>query len=141
MSGLPFLPKVALSVVILLLTFVFLYLVWTPPLSKAAKDSGNVIEAYNRMQRVLARLGQTKEGRPTIDGVAVEKDWLAKDLENYLAVAEFVKANPGHFKGAYEVIWDHGGESRAFTDDTDAFETIVSAFFYAYQEAEKEAYE
>ena len=46
----------------------------------------------------------------------------------YLAIAKYVSANPDNIKGAYEKIWEHGGEGRVFSSDTEAFEAVVSRF-------------
>jgi hypothetical protein len=40
-------------------------------------------------------------------------------------------------KRTYEEIWAHGGASRTYTDDTQAFEALVSGFFRTYEEATK----
>lgn len=97
-----------------------------------------VTQAYERMTRVLSRLDQSFQGEVTVDGIPVEQR-LSDYYREYLAIAKFVSEHPGDIVGAYEYIWEHGGQGRTFIDDTQAFETVVSAFFISYEAASKDA--
>ena len=54
-SGLPTVPKLAVTAIWLLLSFLFLYLVWVPT-RKDVEKSAEVQQAYDRMVRVLRRI-------------------------------------------------------------------------------------
>jgi hypothetical protein len=125
-TNLPTVPKITMTVVVVLLCFVLLYVVWVPPPTKDPANETSVKEAYARMQRVLSRLGGSGD-QVTVDGDPVAPRSL--DLyKPYLAIAKYVSANPDNIKGAYEKIWEHGGEGRVFSSDTEAFEAVVSRF-------------
>jgi hypothetical protein len=97
-----------------------------------------VVEAYNRMSRVLGQLGRTPEGVPTIDGTPVPDvdSHYVTFYDNYLAIIEYVRDYPGDIKGAYEKVWNYGGRGRTFTtNDTQHFEAVVSEFVIQYERA------
>jgi len=73
-----------------------------------------------------------------VDGIPVAER-LSDCYREYLAVAEFVSQHPGDIAGAYEKIWEHGGQGRSFINDTQAFETVVKAFFISYETTSKTA--
>lgn len=118
------LPKLALSFLIINLCFFALVLLWYSPSKKMPWENQVVISAYERMARVLDDLPQ---GVPSPRG---------RYYEPYLVIADFIDKNPGDVKGAYEVIWENGGRSRTFINETNRFETVVSGFFRAYQVTE-----
>jgi hypothetical protein len=126
LSTLPPVPKIAMTVVVLLICFVLLYVVWVPPPTKNPANETSVKDAYARMQRVLSRLDSSG------DHVTVDGDPVAPRLQDYykpyLAISKYVSANPGNIRGAYDKVWEHGGEGRVFTSDTEAFEAVVSRF-------------
>ena len=84
------------------------------------------------MQRVLAILDGSGD-HITVDGVPIEPR-LKDYYKTYLIIEKYVSANPGNIKGAYEKIWEHGGQSRTFINDTEAFEAVVSAFIQEWDE-------
>jgi hypothetical protein len=131
-SNLPPVPKITMTVVVVLTCFVLLYVVWVPPPTKNPANETSVKDAYARMQRVLARLDGSGD-HITVDGVPIEPR-LNHYYKTYLIIATYVSANPGNIKGAYEKIWEHGGQSRTFIDDTGAFEAVVSAFIREWDE-------
>jgi hypothetical protein len=135
-SGLPTVPKLAITAVVLLLTFVFLYLVWAPPRVVTPGEMPAVREAYERMRRVLSRLGTSETGRITVDGSPIEEG-LEKYYSPFVAISEYVSGHPQDIRGAYEKIWEHGGAGRVMINDTEAFETVVSAFFAEYDRVTK----
>ena len=95
-----------------------------------------VIESYERLVSVLSALSQDDHGTFLVGSTAVP-DGLKDYYTDYLAIAEFLKANSGDISGAYEFVWQHGGDSRTFINDTDRFETVVSAFFREYDTAKR----
>jgi hypothetical protein len=52
MSGLALVPKIATTVILLLIGFVVMYLVWVPAQKTSPADEPAVKEAYNRMLKV-----------------------------------------------------------------------------------------
>ena len=86
------------------------------------------------MRRVFNRLKHSPNGGITVDGQPVEAR-LTEYYQNYVAIADFLAAHPNDIKGAYEEVWDHGGEGRVYIDDTQAFEAVVRAFFMEYKTA------
>jgi hypothetical protein len=84
-TNLPTVPKITMTVVVVLLCFVLLYVVWVPPPTKNPANETSVKEAYARMQRVLSRLGGSGD-QVTVDGDPVAPRSL--DLyKPYLAIA------------------------------------------------------
>lgn len=132
-SNLPVIPKVAVTIVVMLICFVLLYLVWAPPTGKNPADNSNVRDAYARMQRVLSRINIIG-GQITVDGAPIELR-LQGYYRPYLAIAQHVSSNPNNMKVAYEVIWEHGGQGRVIISDTQPFESVVSAFFREWESA------
>ncbi|MCM2284173.1 MAG: hypothetical protein NDI81_05300 [Desulfobacula sp.] len=130
-TGLPIAPKIAVTIIWLLLSFVFLYMVWVPVAKVAIDQRPAVRQAYDRMERVLSQIKLQPDGQIVVNGNAVEHR-LAGYYRDYIAIAEFVSKHPGDIKGAYEEIWAHGGAGRVFIDDTQAFEAVVSGFFQQY---------
>ena len=92
-SGLPLFPKVAITIVILLLGFVFLYLVWVP-----VYHHPEVKQAYERMSRVLSRLERLPNGTVTVDGKPV-KDRLSEYYNHYVTISEYLEGHPEDIKG------------------------------------------
>ena len=133
-SGLPLFPKIAITIVVLLLGFTFLYLVWVPARQVAIYNQPEVKQAYERMSRVLSRLARLPDGTVTVDGNPVE-DRLSEYYIHYISLSEYLKEHPGNIEGAYEAVWEHGGGSRVFTNDTEAFETVVAGFFHEWEMA------
>ncbi len=141
-TGLPTGPKVLVSVIAIALTALFLVLVWTPETAgEATKDpaqSPRVIQAYTRLERVLAPLGLRQDGT-----VVVEGDPVSQRLQEYnlpfARIAMYVRGHPNDIEGAYEEVWNNGGEGRSFIDDTQTYEAVVSNFFRTYQEAENQS--
>ncbi len=136
-SDLPLIPKLSVSAVIILLAFVFLYIIWAPKPVILPQENPTVIQAYERMKRVLTKLGQTSDGTITVDGNPIEER-LSDYYTNYLAIADFIANNPNDIIGAYEKVWENGGEGRVFINDTEVFETVVSAFFRSFENASNE---
>jgi hypothetical protein len=109
--------------------------------SAPASSMPAVIRAYDRMRRVLARLSRSPGaagGDIAVDGIPLEEN-LISSYKEYLAVAEFVAEHPGDVAGAYESVWEHGGESRPYITEAQPFETVIGAFFRAYETASKNA--
>jgi hypothetical protein len=104
---------------------------WTPPRPPASAP--RVIEAYRRMSALLASLehynsNTTPAGEP----------WTPKLMvyfKPYFEIASYLREHPGDIDGAYEVIWQNGGPSRTFIDDTQDYEAVVIGFFQEYKEA------
>ncbi len=136
-SGLPIVPKLAISAVVVLLLSVFLYLVWVPPREVVPAEQPAVREAYERMRRVLSRLGTSETDRTTVDGSPIEERLVEEYYKHFIAVSEYISTHPDDIRGAYEKIWDHGGAGRVMINDTEAFETVVSAFFEEYDRTAK----
>jgi hypothetical protein len=132
-SNLPVIPKVAVTIVVMLTCFVLLYLVWAPPAGQNPADNKNVQDAYARMQRVLSKINNIG-GQITVDGTPIELR-LEDYYKPYLAIAQYVSSNPKNMKGAYEAIWEHGGQGRVYISDTQPFEAVVSAFFREWETA------
>ena len=133
-QALPTAPKVIISAVVVLLCGFILIILWTAPDESAPENQPKVKAAYERMERILSRLAIAPDGSLLNDGAQVEPTRKAY-YTHYLNIASYLKANPGNVAGAYEMIWDNGGESRSFIDDTQSFESVVSAFFREYAEA------
>jgi len=129
-TALPIAPKIAITTTWLLLSFVFLYMVWVPATRRSEPQA--VREAYDRMDRALRQLKRLPDGQILVDGSPVDPR-LAEYYTHYLLIAEYISHHPGDMKGAYEEIWLHGGASRTSTDDTQAFEAVVSEFFQQYK--------
>lgn len=136
-TGLPTAPKIAVTAIWLLLSFVFLYTVWVPVAKIVADQRPAVRQAYERMERVLSRLKREPDGQILVDGNPIERKLADYYYPNYIAIAEFLSKHPGDIKGAYEEIWAHGGAGRVYTSDTQAFEAVVSGFFQEYTDATK----
>lgn len=131
-TDLPLVPKIAITVIFLLIVFIFLYLVWVPGPKTSVADQPSVKKAYGRMVRVLARIQSRSDGQVVVDGNAIEP--LHKDYYvQYLKIAEYIRANPGDIEGAYESVWENGGSGRVYTSDTQAFEAVVSGFFHEWE--------
>jgi hypothetical protein len=134
-ADLPTAPKVAVTAIWLLLSFVFMYAVWVPVGKVRPEQTPAVREAYERMERVLSRLRRQPDGQVLVDGKTVDPRLADAYYLHYLAIAEYVSIHRGDLKGAYEEIWSHGGAGRVFTNDTQAFEAVVSGFFEEYSSA------
>jgi len=134
-TGLPIAPKVAVTAIWLLLSFVFLYMVWVPVAKVPVDQRPAVRQAYERMERVLSRLKRQPDGQTLVDGNPIERQLADHYYPHYVAIADFVSKHPGDIKGAYEEIWAHGGAGRVYTSDTQAFEAVVSGFFKDYTAA------
>jgi hypothetical protein len=143
-TGLPTVPKVIVSIIAIALTALFLVLVWAPQTaSESAKDptrSPRVIQAYTRMERVLAPLAIRQDGTVVVDGDPVDKR-LEEYYLPYAHIAMYIRGHPNDIKGAYEEVWNNGGEGRVYTDDTQTYEAVVSHFFRTYQQAENETFD
>jgi hypothetical protein len=139
LSELPIPTKVVVSLIILLLAIFLLLVIWLPAAkgneSNADKNE-EVINSYERMQRVLSRLTISKRGLRLVDGEPID-DKLIEYYEDYFNLQSYIKEHPKDIKGAYEKIWELGGESRTFINHTNAFEAVVSSFFRTYEEAKK----
>jgi hypothetical protein len=131
MSGLPLIPKIAMTIILLLACFVVLYIVWSPPKRPSPENDPGVKEAYERMVRVLARIQSLPNGEVLVDGRKV----ASGNYASYLPIAKYVLENPENIKGAHEVIWQNGGESRSYTNETQGFEAVVSNFFMEWEHA------
>jgi hypothetical protein len=110
----------------------------TPTKQSSPAESPRVKVAYGRMTRVLNELTVAPNGTILVSGTPVQRR-LFKYYRPYTNIEQYVRANPNNIKGVYEVIWDNGGGSRTFIDDTQKFETVVSAFFEAYSAADEES--
>jgi hypothetical protein len=84
-SKLSLIPKIATTVILLLICFVILYIVWT--LGRSPTDDPAVKVAYNRMQRVLARIQMRSSGKIYVDGKPVP-DRLQDYYKNYVAISQ-----------------------------------------------------
>ena len=69
-----------------------------------------------------------EEGSIFVGGVPVPEK-LKEYYIHYASIAQYIKLHTDDMKGVYEKIWDHGGASRVFINDTETFETVVSHFF------------
>jgi len=87
------------------------------------------------MVRVLRRIDVSKN-RISVDGVLVPKN-LEEYYKHYLAISNYLKQHPGDITGAANTVWEHGGMSRTFIDDTQEFETVVSNFLQAFENAKR----
>lgn len=134
-TGLPTAPKIAVTAIWLLLSFVLLYMVWVPVAKIAADQRPAVRQAYERMERVLSRIKRQPNGQILVDGNLIERELADHYYPHYMAIADFISKHPGDIKGAYEEIWAHGGAGRVYTSDTQAFEAVVSGFFREYTAA------
>jgi hypothetical protein len=132
-SNLPPIPKITMTIVVVLICFVLLYVVWVPPPSKNPADETRVRDAYARMQRVISRLDGSSD-HITVDGIPIEPR-LNDYYKSYLAIAKYISANPGNIKGAFDKIWEHGGPVRVIISDTEAFEAVVVGFFREWEDA------
>ena len=132
LTGLPVVPKVVVTAIWLLLSFLFLYLVWVPTPQHQVESTAGVQQAYERMVRTLLRIKLLPSGQVLVDGQAIEPR-IAEYYSKYAAIGDYVAHHPGDVKGAYEEIWAQGGESRTFINDTEAFEAVVAAFFQQYR--------
>lgn len=130
---LPVIAKVLISLIIVLAIGLLLLLIWTPPSKKDVTNNPLIVEAYTRMKRVLERL-ESKNGTITVDGSPIANN-LQKYYEPYIAIALYLRNNPGNIKGANEEVWNNGGLNRSYIDDTQAFEAVVSNFAITYYEA------
>jgi hypothetical protein len=142
-QGLPNVPKGVISGVVILIAVFVVALLWTKPASKAedpAKAS-SVVDAYGRMVRILDRLSISPDGNILQDGSPVRFSYIDTEksilLKDHAEIVRYIKYHPNDIKGDHEEIWNNGGESRVFTDDTNTFENVVSSFFREYSEAEK----
>ncbi|MEA2889035.1 MAG: hypothetical protein QOD11_3395 [Bradyrhizobium sp.] len=131
MSDLPTLPKVGMTIIIVLVGCIVLYLVWVPLPSKSPADETRVKDAYARMQRVLSRIGGSSD-HITVDGQEVGAV-TAPYYRSYWTISQYVSAHPGDIKGAYDNIWENGGQNRSFINDTETFEAVVSGFMIAWE--------
>jgi len=133
-SGLPIVPKIAISGIVFIIAALLLLMIWTPRPTIAPAEDPSVVEAFERMKRVLLPLKQLDDGK-----IMVGDEQVSKKLEqyylDYVAIANYIRDHPEDIEGTYEVIWEHGGANRAFINDTNAFETVVSAFFETYERA------
>jgi hypothetical protein len=141
-TGLPTGPKVLVSIIAVVLTALFLVLIWTPErATDTTKDPARnprVIQAYTRMERVLSPLAIRQDGTVVVHGDPVSNR-LQQYYIPYARIAMYIRGHPNDIKGAYEEVWNNGGESRIFIDDTQTYEAVVSNFFRTYQEAENES--
>lgn len=96
-TGLPTGPKVLVSIIAIALNALFLVLVWTPETaSEATKDparSPRVIQAYTRMERVLAPLAQRQDGTVVVEGEPVSQR-LQEYYLPYARIAMYVRGHP-----------------------------------------------
>jgi hypothetical protein len=97
-------------------------------------DNAEVKTAYERMTRVLGELAVSPDGAILVGGAPIETR-LSDYYRPYVRIERYIKDNPGNINGAYEVIWDNGGEGRVHIGDTQNFETVVRAFFVEYSRA------
>ncbi len=132
MSDLPTLPKIGMTIVIVLVGCIVLYLVWVPLPSKSPADETSVKDAYARMQRVLSRIGGSSD-HITVDGREVETV-MVPYYRPYWAISQYISAHPGDIKGAYDNVWENGGQNRTFINSTETFEAVVSGFMIEWQE-------
>jgi hypothetical protein len=133
-QGLPLVPKIIISLIVVAIASLFLLLVWFPAPSRAAAKDPSVLQAYSRMTRVLARLTTNANGEILVDGKLISPT-LTEDYAPHAAIAKYIRDHPGDVEGAAEEIWNHGGQSRVFINDTQAFEAVVSAFIKDYETA------
>lgn len=96
----------------------------------------SVSKSYVRMITSLSELNVNDNGDIYVNENLVPER-LKDYYTDYVAIGDYIKNNPNNLSGAYEFIWNHGGGSRAFINDTDRFETVVSAFFYEYKNFEQ----
>ena len=137
LSGLPLIPTLVISVIGVLITLLFLLLIWTtPPRVTRPSKNPSVIEAYKRMERVFISLEILEDGTITMNGAPVPED-LTNYYVNYAAIAKCMHDNPGDIDGRYEKVWEHGGEGRVYTGNTQPLEAVVSSFFRAYTDAKE----
>jgi len=131
LAGLPILPKSVISIIIVLVVLFFLMLIWTPRLELTPSKTASVIEAYSRMRRVLSKLEQDSSGTITFDGKQIPER-IEDYFIHYIAIGKYLRNNPNDIDGAYEIVWEHGGQGRISTNSTQALESVVSAFFTEY---------
>lgn len=133
---LPFIPKAALTVIILLMSFIFSYVIWVPKKVQNPDPlkSSEVLLSHDRLTRVLSRLTMNESGIILLDDRPIDST-LYKYFSPYANISTFVARNPEDIAGAYEVIWENGGESRTFIKDTQAFEAVVNGFFREWEKA------
>ena len=137
-SGLPIVPKVVLTAVWVLLSFLLLYLVWVPAPQQQVENMPGVQQSYDRMVRQLIRIKRLPSGQVLVDGQPVETR-LVDYYSKYAAIADYVAHHPRDIKGAYEEVWAQGGGSRVIINETETFEAVVSGFFdeYSFTKAAK----
>ena len=122
----------------ILLISLISFLVWNFSHSKSSENElpQNVTKSYVRMLTSLSEIQLDERG-----DIYVNKELIPEKLKgyytDYAAIAKYVKNNPNNITGAYEFIWNHGGQGRTFINDTDRFETVVSAFFHEYKNFEQ----
>ena len=61
---------------------------------------------------------------------------MTDDFINYLHIARYISGHRNDIKGAYNSVWENGGESRIFSNETQSFEAVVSQFVVLWREAE-----
>lgn len=134
-STLAFVPKLTISFIVVAITVLFLLLVWTPQRVVNPATDPAVIKAYERMRRVLSDLKRNNDGTVEFRGTVEPKDIALHYYSNYIAIVEYIEANPGNINGTYEKLWEYGGEGRVHITETQPLESVVSAFFRAYEQA------
>ena len=132
LADLQTIPKIIVSIIGVLILFFFLTIIWSPSKKQKPNEAETVVKAYNRMLKVLNKLTQDAKGQIYVDNLPIDMK-LADYYSNYLAIADYIKDNPNNIEGAYEKIWEYGGQGRTFINDTQIFETVVSAFFIEYE--------
>ena len=135
LQSLPVFAKVIVSLIAVLFVALLLSLMWIPPAVPDPSKNPVVLESYSRMVRVLRRIDVSKN-RISVDGVLVPKN-LEEYYKHYLAISNYLKQHPGDITGAANTVWEHGGMSRTFIDDTQEFETVVSNFLQAFENAKR----
>jgi hypothetical protein len=133
-QGLPIIPKLMISLLILLVCAFTLLLLWTPAQKAVPANSVEVRAAYGRMARVLSELSVAPEGAILLNGSRVDERLLIY-YKPFANIEEYIKKNPNNIEGAYETVWDNGGfDGRVAVDDTEKFETLVRVFFAKYSD-------
>jgi len=131
-QGLPSIPKIVISIMVILVCAFTLLLLWTPPQKITPSDDPAVKAAYERMKRVLSGLSVSADGSILVEGAPVDQK-LSAYYKPYAMIEEYIRKNPGNIDGVYEIIWDNGGyDGRTIINDTDKFETLVRNFFARY---------